>query len=305
MKETKEILNELLNFDKIIEIINLLGITQNIKHIYIKNIEFNDKLYSIKKDEIASEITHEEKIEMTINCNDNRALKISFYTDYYREHGEYDGEDTTIKVSYRLLNSDIITIQAKIKNLYNFSEYINSETDLIHSALNNINYEELLQKDSNLHIRYYKHDEKNGFIPLSFNLIPTELETLKQQIGNSYEKEKKYNFIENIEMEKEKIKTLINDKNYNFNQITISFLNEIRNKLLDEMKKKFESELEISEVETQKLNKLSTIQKTVKNELKKSKFNEDELLILRDYFQDTSERIEKRQANKRTKTFTK
>ena len=313
MNEIKEKVIRLIDFDEILKIINLIGLTENIKNIFIQNIEINDKIYTIKKEEICDAITHDEKIETIINCDDGRELSISFYSNYYSEKNELNIESNIFKVSYLLPQNNLIVFYLDIEKIPIFLENKhdnNSSCDILYNVLKYMTIDDLVKNNNyndsknNIMPRYYVKEEKYGFRPLTWDLKLIELEVLKEDIKKKNNYNNKYTFIENYDIEKEKISSLINDKNYSFNEVTIDLLNELKNSLL-EKKREIEKELGCTIFESERLTKLKNIENSVNIELKKYKFNKEELSKLYNYLQESIERIERRQTNNRNKLLIK
>ena len=278
MDNNQKIINENINLEEIISIINLMGLTRNRKHIDLRDINFKDKTYSIKKEAKDDIYKHEEIVNIIITCSDERKLDIRFYYDCHTIKSEWDDNLDYIKISYSLPNGDMLVLYNEINQMYKFLDYESETIDIIHDALKNISIKDLVNNDSSL--TYTAKDDMRP-VELHWNLIPKKL---KEQIQQKRENlNKKYNLVKSIDIDKEKISSLIKDESYSFNQITIELLNDIKNRLLNEKKSEIEWEIENQKDEIKDANKLMIINNNLKNMLNNTIFSKEELLMLHNH----------------------
>ena len=184
----------------------------------------------------------------------------------------------------------MLVLYNRIDHMCKFLDYESETIDIIHDALKNISIKDLVNNESSL--TYTTKDDMRP-VELHWNLIPKKL---KEQIQQKKENlNKKYNLVKSIDIDKEKISSLINDESYSFNQITIELLNDIKNRLLDEKKSELEWEIENQEDDIKVANKLMIINNNLKNMLNNTIFSKEELLML---YNQLMESIKQNENNK-------
>ena len=178
MDNNQIIINENINLEEIISIINLMGLISNRKHIDLKDINFEGKIYSIKKETKYDIYKHEEIVNIIITCSDGRKLDIRFYYDCHTVKSEWDDNFDYIKISYSLPNGDMLVLYNRIDHMYKFLDYESETIDIIQDALKNISIKDLVNNESSL--TYTTKDDMRP-VELHWNLIPKKLKEQIQQ----------------------------------------------------------------------------------------------------------------------------